>query len=338
MDALVTGATGFIGSHLVEHLVERGHQVRALALPGDDVSWLDALGVEVARGDIRQADAVQRAVAGCRHVYHLAGRTASQGGSRGLFEAINVGGTRNVAQAALDAGVERMVQCSTGGVYGFVTTGRIDERRPLRPNSPYRSTKAAAEALVQAYRQRHGLPVVTARFASVIGARATDWRGLFGAVERGGFQVIGPGENVLPLCPVGDLVTGLRLCAETPGVEGETFLLAGREPITLRRFLAAIAEALGVAPPVAHRPAAPFRLYCSLASAVYQATGREMPRAHGYALFLASGRYDLSKARQVLGYRPETPLADAIQEAVGWYRRAPGPSLVVPSDPVEAPV
>lgn len=322
MQVLVTGATGFIGSHLVEHLVERGYRVRALLRPSSDASQVEALGVDVVRGDLRDAAAVQRAVAGCAHVYHLAALTARHDGTHAPFQATNVDGTEHVARAALQAGVARMVHGSTGGVYGFTTHGVIDERRPLRPNSPYRTTKAAAESVVQSYYRQHALPVVTARFTSVIGPRSMSWLGLFRAVAAPPFRIIGSGENHFPLCPVGDLVNGLCLCAETPGIAGETFLLASQETITLNRFLEAIAQALDVAPPITHLPALPFRLYHGLGMALYRHTGIELPRAHLYEFFLASRRFDISRAKQRLGYQPKVPLLTAIQDMAGWYRRA----------------
>ena len=104
MKALVTGASGFIGSHLAEHLIAHGYTVRALVLSDQETERLAALGVEVVRGDVRDWERVQQAVSGCAHVYHLAGLTARHGGKRALFEAVNVSGTENVARAARSAG------------------------------------------------------------------------------------------------------------------------------------------------------------------------------------------------------------------------------------------
>lgn len=322
MQVLVTGATGFIGSHLAEHLVKRGYRIRALIRPGSDAPHVKALGGEIVCGDLRNATAVQRAVTGCAHVYHLAALTSRRGATQASFEAVNVDGTERVARAALRAGVTRMVHVSTGGVYGFTTHEVLDESHPLRPNFPYRASKAAAEAVVQSYCRQHALPVVTARLSSVIGPRSMSWLGLFRAVATPPFRIIGPGENHLPLCPVSDLVNGLRLCAETPDLAGETFLFAGRKSITLNGFLGAIAQALNVAAPTTHRSALPFRLYHRLALAFYRHTNLQLPRAHTYEFFLASRRFDISKARTRLGYQPTVPLLTAIQDTAAWYRRA----------------
>src|SRR5437870_1039495 len=124
---LITGATGFIGGYLAQTFVREGCQVRALTRPTSDTSRLRELDVEIISGDIRDASAAKKAVQGCEFVYHLAAKTTKDHLSKKEYYAHNVQGTRNVAQAALEAGVHRLVYASTIGVYGTSRSSTIDE-------------------------------------------------------------------------------------------------------------------------------------------------------------------------------------------------------------------
>ncbi len=151
MRVLVTGATGFVGSHLAEALVNQGHEIRALVRQSGDTSLLKKLGVEVAYGDITDAAAVEGAIRGCQYVYHLAAKTARSGVSKKEYYAVNVEGTENVARAAIKANVERLVYGSSAGVYGTTTRTPVDENTKPNPNSYYRESKLLGEKVMLAY-------------------------------------------------------------------------------------------------------------------------------------------------------------------------------------------
>jgi len=131
MKVLVTGATGFVGGHLAETLVGAGYEVKVLARPSSDMSLLKKLNVEIVQGDITDVAAVERAVSGCRHVYHLAAKTSHGRLSRKQYDMVNVKGTDNVARAAMKANVERLVYCSSGGIYGMIQSPPADETKML---------------------------------------------------------------------------------------------------------------------------------------------------------------------------------------------------------------
>src|SRR5919112_1895375 len=179
---LVTGAAGFIGSHLTERLVRDGHEVRALVRYNgrDDRGHLDALdpeirgAVEVHRGDLKDPEAVRRAVAGREWVFHLGALIAIPYSYQNPLDVVqtNVGGTAHVLDACRDsATLERVVLTSTSEVYGTARSVPIDEDHPLQGQSPYAATKIGADALGQSYHRAFGLPVAILRPFNTFGPR-----------------------------------------------------------------------------------------------------------------------------------------------------------------------
>ena len=247
MNVLVTGASGFVGRHLVERLAADGAQVRALVRPGTNPAWLEALGAQVRRGDIGDAHSVQRVAEECQVVFHLAAKTEALGPlSRHDVQVANVQGTENVVRAALRAGVQRFVFCSSVSVYGRIVRNRlIDERTETDPDSPYGESKRLGEQLVLAAREREGLPGVVARLSTVWGPGTTSWLGLFRTIAAGHFRVIGDGANHHHIADVVDVIEGLLLCASVKGVEGRTYILAGREAVPLNTLVDIIGAEVG---------------------------------------------------------------------------------------------
>lgn len=318
---LVTGATGFIGSHLVRALVADGRAVRALVRPGDDAAALSKLDVEVVAGDVRDAAAVKAAARGCRQVFHLAAQSRTRGAR--LHREVNVEGTRNVASACLETGVDRLIHVSTAGVYGLLRDPPAHEGSPTRPNSHYRATKLLAEEHLLGGHARDGLPVVIARLTDTVGARTLSWLGLCRAVATPGFRRIGAGRNVNQLCHVSDVVAGLKLCAERPGIEGRCYLLSGDRAIPVAELIAWIAEDLGV-PPSRRQlmPDAPFQAVTLLGDFLYRKLGVEVPVLYRYALFVTQKAYDISRAREELGFEPTASVREGVHATLAWYREA----------------
>jgi dihydroflavonol-4-reductase len=317
---LVTGATGFIGSHLVEALVHEGRHVRVLARPSSQTSFLEALGVEVVRGDLLDPASVAEAIRGCQLVYHLAARSSSAGGGKEHIYATNVQGAACVAQAALNAGVERLVYGSSGGIYGAVQYAPITESTKPNPDSYYRASKLRGEETLLALHARHGLPVVIARIASVYGPGSSNWLGLFQVIAAGRFRLIGAGKNQIHLAYISDIVRGLQRCGDVAGIEGEAYLLPGKEPIELRRLAALIAQVVGRKGEQPQAPLWPLRLLYGFARMLYHGLGVEAPYAHRYELFVKNTVFDGAKAQRELDYTPMVSLQDGIPRALAWYR------------------
>jgi nucleoside-diphosphate-sugar epimerase len=327
MRVLVTGATGFIGSHLVERLLGSGAQLRALVRHGTDASSLEPRGVEVVRGDVRDPETVRHAMADRQVVYHLA--VAPRGWRAKMLQAVNVEGTGNVARAAARAGVARLVHASSASVYGEGVRGSaIHEDSPLNPFTEYGRSKLRAEQALRSQHDSAAVPVVFARISTVIGPRAKGWRGLFAAIEAKRFWMPGAGLNYHHIVDVADIVEGLLLCAATPNIEGRAYNLAGPEAIRLRDMLQLIVRELGTGeePPRA-LPAGPLQVYRRLSDALEGVTGVALPRAGNIANFMKHRVLDISRARRELGYAPRVSPQEAIRRTTEWYRNAAPPPL-----------
>jgi NAD dependent epimerase/dehydratase len=177
----VTGADGFIGSHLVENLVARGHQVRAMAQYNSlgTWGWLDTLGpdvmanVEVVSGDVTDGDTVRELITGAGTVYHLAALIAIPYSYRAprSYVNTNVIGTLNVLEAVREQGCDRLVHTSTSETYGTARTVPITEEHPVQAQSPYAASKAGADKLVDSYHASFGVPAVIMRPFNTFGPR-----------------------------------------------------------------------------------------------------------------------------------------------------------------------
>lgn len=320
MKVLITGAAGFVGSHLAKSFLGDGHAVRGFVRPTKDTAVLEQLGVEIARGDLADLTSMERAMEGCDQVYHLAASTSRHKPSRREAMAVNYEGTRHVVSAALKAGISRMVYSSTAGVYGVISNAPVDEASPLNPDSPYQEAKVAGEALVLAAQRNHRLPVVIARFPGVLGRGSMSWIPLFRAIGTGRFRIIGSGHNHTHTGHVLDIVDGLRRCGAIPDIEGRCYLLAGETATRIDDFVALFANALGVSISPTRLPDFPYRVFHRMSCISYKYFGVTLPRAHDYELFISDKVLSLERAKRELGYEPQIPIAQGIHETLQWYR------------------
>lgn len=316
MKALVTGATGFIGSHLVRRLIDESFDVRALVRPATDASSLESLGVKIARGNIRDRDEVADAVGGSELVFHLAKPTL---GDPSIKET-NEMGVANVVNAAMHTGITRLVFASTTTVYGVVKNHEITESTPVKPSSRHAKSKLAAERVLLSHHESDGLPVVIARISSVFGPGVTSWRGLFQAVATGNFRLIGSGNNYYQPGDVSDVVNGLFRCGIVTGINGSTYIITGDEPVQLREMIDLIQREFGVTNPNAALPAYLLRAYKLINDLLSVSGGRQLSRMNRLELFLSDRIFDLSRAKTELGYAPTVSAKETIRRTVEWYR------------------
>jgi len=322
MQVLVTGATGFIGRHLIERLMASRENVRALVSPAADAGWLDTLGVEIVRGDVGHASVVKQAAAKCEIIFHLASKTGITGQiSRTDVQSAHIQGAENLTRAALESGVKRLVFCSSVAVYGCTGKNRrIDENTKTDPDSPYGEAKMLGEQVVLSARQREGLPVVVARISNVLGPGTTSWLGLFRSIASGQFRLIGKGINHHHLVDVSEVVEGLLLCGATKGIEGRTYILAGSQSVQLRRLVEMISEEVGVTSLPRSVSAIPLHVYRAINNFAVSLIGRQLPRADRIALFLGDRTFDIARAREELGYVPRIPTKNSIHDMAEWFR------------------
>ena len=309
---LVTGGAGFIGSHLVTALVERGAHVRVL----DNLATgfrhnLDPLlrRIEFVEGDLRDLDAVCRAVQDVELVFHEAALPSVARSVQNPLDSnsANVTGTLNLLTASRDARVQRVILASSSSVYG--SGGRLpkDETMTPAPVSPYAVTKLAGEMYARVFSELYGLETVCLRYFNVYGPRqdpTTQYAGAiakFMACAREGkpYPVSGDGEQSRDFTYVENVIVANLLAAEAP-LQGHTLLnVACGERTTLNQIIAILNELTGASLPAVYSPARPGDVRHSLAS--------------------------IARAREVLGYAPRVSLREGLERTLRWCQQSSPP-------------
>jgi dihydroflavonol-4-reductase len=315
---LVTGATGFLGWHVARLLIERGHRVRALARTAVAVPELDC---ETVRGDLRDTESLRRAAAGCGVVFHVAADYRLWVRDAAAMYESNVTGTRNLLEAARDAGVERVVYTSTVGCIGVPNGGTGDETMPVsieQMTGPYKRSKFLAEqaALESA---RAGLPVVVVNPTAPVGDH--DWKPtptgrIIVDFLRGKMPAYV--DTGLNLVDARDTAEGHLLACEK-GRVGERYIL-GCENLTLRQILERLSRLSGLKAPTT-RISYGIALAFGVASTAWARVTSVEPRAPLDAVRMARKKMWVShaKAERELGFRP-LPVEPALQRAIDWFR------------------
>jgi dihydroflavonol-4-reductase len=322
---LVTGATGFTGRHLARQLAARGYEVWALVRRPPESARVEtgSRPIEYIIGDLRDAAAVQRAAAGVDVVYHIAAIYRQAGLKDAEYRAVNAEAVRTVIEAAGRGGARRVVHCSTVGVHGDVEHPPANEDAPLKPGDVYQRTKLEGEEIARAASKDTGVEVVIARPTGIYGPGDRRLLKLFRGVARRRFVILGNGTIFYHLTFIDDLVEGFRLCGEVPRAAGRTYILAGGEVTTLNDLVKIVAEEAGVPPPKLHLPVWPFWIAGAACEALCGPFGIEPPIYRRRVDFFTKSRaFDITRAREELGYAPAVGLHEGIRRTLAWYRAA----------------
>ena len=327
MKLLVTGGTGFIGSHLAEEGTRRGAEVVVLGLtdrPEEqaNAALLTGMGAEVISGSITDAELCRRASRGATHIFHLAVAMREGGKSDEFFEAINLDGTRHLLQAATTERVQRFVYCSTIGIYGHRAPGITSEDSPLAPGNIYERTKVAAERLVRDFAENCALPSVVLRPADVYGPRDQRLLKMFKGVSRGRFPLFGPGNGRRHMVYVDDVVSAFFKACERDQAVGKGLIVAGPRPCTLRELLDEVAAATGSRRYGVRLPLAPMLGLAAVVEDVSAALAIDPPiYRRRMDFFHSDSAFDTSRAREVLDWEPKVDLREGIRRTLEDYRR-----------------
>ena len=325
MRVLVTGASGFLGGHLVEALVKSKHQVAALVRERSDTHFLDHLGVELRKGDLTDPMSLERAVKGVDAVVHLAAYYTFSG-KKELYQRINLQGTKYLLEAMLVNNVRRLVYCSSTEAIGPTKNGAADESSPCHPYYEYGRSKLEVEQHIQRSASR-GIDYTIIRPSGIYGPRNIDdvsyWFITSFANSVASKMIIGDGKKVLMFVHVEDVVQGFVQALQRPQVSiGQTYIVSDVRAYSYEEIYAIMAKIFHKEPPKRHIPVwlakvmvAPVQGFNYL---------RRKPnfiwRISTMDTFKFDRNYSIAKARQELGYEPQHALPEGLKETADWYR------------------
>ncbi len=321
MRVLITGITGFIGSHLAERLLAAGVAVRGLARRPEEAAWLAAQGAQIVQADLAQRAGLDDAVRGCDAVLHTAAWTGGPGLSEQQAWIVNVAATGWLLQAAQDAGVQRFVYFSSVAVYGLNPAALIDESALTPPvGQLYPDSKIAAETLVRAA-QTDGLPTTIVRPASTYGPRGAAWTiGPVEQIKASRLVLLGRDEGLVNTGYIDNVVDGVLLALRSPAAVGETFNLCDGTAITYREFYSRYAAMLGRE----RLPVYPAWLARGAVSPpgrwLRRLLGKSVPGPWSYHFRFNPSRFSIAKAQRVLGYAPAVDLDEGMARTERWLR------------------
>ena len=305
---LVTGGAGFIGSHLSAALVARGHRVRVVDNLVTGFERNVQPGVEFTVGDVSDPDVAKAAVQGVDYVLHQAAIPSVPRSVLNPREShrANVDGMLSILIAARDAGVRRVVFAGSSSVYGDQPTLPKREDMPTNPMTPYALQKMVSEQYGQMFTRLYGLEVVTTRYFNVFGPRqdpGSPYSGVISLFIKALFDgtrpvMYGDGGQTRDFTFVGNVVDGVLLAAETPGVGGEVFNVAVGGRVSLNELLATLKKIVG-----------------SDVEPIYQEARQGDVR---------DSQADIAKAERLLGYRPAVTLEEGLRQTVAWFETAKG--------------
>jgi dihydroflavonol-4-reductase len=315
--ALVTGASGFIGRHLVRELVRRRWEVRVLAHERI-LDW--PAECEVVRGDITAPSSLEGPLRDIGTVFHLAAALGASQLDRKGFARVNAQGTANLLSAAGSQGSTRFVHFSSAGVLGHVEAGMTaDEETPCRPQDLYDRTKLEGERIALSG-AAGGPEVIVVRPGWVYGPEDRRTFKLIGAIARRRFLLVTRGMAWQTPVYIDDLIRGVLLCAEQ-GAAGSVYHLSGPEVLTVREIVDIVAEAAGTRIPRFTLPLFPVKVAAWKLDKTFRLFKREAPLTMGkLAFFIHPKPLSSQKARQELGYAPPTDFRSGMARTVAWYR------------------
>lgn len=328
MRLVVTGATGFIGRHFVDHALAAGHAVAALHRPESPqkealVRDMRARGVEFFAGDVGDPQTLRPAMRGADSVCHFASAFREAGVSDDYFLAVNVAGTGHALEAAADEGVRRFVMCGTAGIYGSRVAGIADENSPPQPANIYERSKVEAEDAVRRLSAERGIEYAIFRPAVVYGPHDERLLKMFSAAARGRFPLFGPGRGRRHMVYVGDVVdAALRACT-LPAASGTEVIVAGPRAAPLAEILAVLARTAGRRRAGPRLPLAPMMALAAVVEDACNLVGVKPPIYRRRMDFYRNdAEFDCSRARRVLGWRPEVDLEEGFRRTFDAYRQA----------------
>jgi 2-alkyl-3-oxoalkanoate reductase len=321
MAILVTGATGFLGSHVVDELLARGQTVRAFVRRPEQGERLRQRGVDVVIGDVRSADDVVRAVAGVSVVHHCAAAVGPHFSRSEIYDT-NLTGVRNLLEAIRRAGTGRLVLVSSVNVLGTRNLDPATEDTPCRrSHDPAADVKIEAEQLAWDF-AKQGVDVTVNRPGFIYGpGDPHNIPKLCRAIQRGKFAFIGSRDNVVPIVHVSDVARAMLLAGEKPAARGRAYLITDGSRTTIGELIAHLAGLLGCPVPTKRLPFVVPWFGCLVFDLLRPFMRGSGPINRAGLRFVGTSRFvDIRRAREELGYEPQVSYRSGMDAAVRWFQ------------------
>jgi nucleoside-diphosphate-sugar epimerase len=322
MKIAITGASGFVGSNLAHFLHKCGHNVIALVRSKEKASSFEKDKIATRISDITDRLSLASAFEGVEVVMHLAALFNSPEASWDEYRKVNIEGTRNVMDAAIDSGVKRVVHCSTIGVATGSGKLPFSEETPYSPPKwdKYEVSKCEGEKLALEYHERKGLSVIVLRPAQVYGPGDRSKAKFYRMVKKG--FIVNPGKIFKHPIFTDDLCRAFEIVSSHPKAGGEIFIIGDKSAIPLKELITIVAKELGVVPPSIILPPAPITLICTITESLCNILKIKPPIfRRSMDFFTKSVQFDVTKAKTALGFESYVDIHDGVAKTAAWYKR-----------------
>ncbi len=324
MNFLITGATGFLGPHLIKRLIADGHTCRCLIRSGSEHKLSLQKGIEVVIGDITKPDTLTGIGDKMDYLLHMAtlGHMSNFTVTEDIFYEINVKGTIHIMAEAFRSNIKKIVHCSTVAAMGICDENPATENTPCKPHHPYGRSKLKAEQEVLKLVKEIQLPAVIVRFSMVYGpGDPRDILKLARLAKKGLFPKVGNKPKLTPLIHVEDAVDGLLLAAQK-GVPGQIYLITNRNAEPFDRIREIIQDALGIKRRAFYIPEWAALVSASLIEKAFGLMGKTPPVSRkNIESTLADRVFSIEKASKELGFNPKIDPAKGLRDTVLWYKK-----------------
>lgn len=327
---LVTGAGGFIGSHLAADQLCRGNEVVAADLDLERVRHLERPTFVCVEGDLADPRVQDHVVQGVDTVFHLAAAHLSVSVAASEYRRVNVEAVSGLIDACERAGVTRFVHCSSVGVFGRVENPPADEETPCRPEIPYETTKLEGEKLVLEAVRARGFPATVLRPAWVYGPGCPRTEKLFRSIGKGRFVLGGRGDTLRHCLYIRDMIDAFNRAADSERALGQVIIVGDERASSVRHLVAEVANLMG-APSPRSVPLSALYVAGLAAESIFRILRREPPLSRrSLKFFTGNSSFRIDRAKDLLGFRPRYTPSSGLAETYrlfssGSYWRVPLP-------------
>jgi len=322
MKILVTGGTGFTGSHLVKRLLSRGHEVLALDnQKGICFDELSEAGAKITIGSVADEALLGRLIPGCDVIYHLAAAFRKVNLPKRVYWDTNVTAMRQLLEIARDNNVKKIVYCSTQGVHGNVDNPPGDETTPIEPEDYYQYTKYEGEKVAREFIQE-GMDITTLRPTAIYGPGDPGrFLMLFKWVKKGFFPFFGKGKALYHPLYIDNFVDAFELAAEKTEAKGHSYLIADEKYYEIKEIVLMIAKIMNVDLKVRHYPFWALLWLSAIVELIFKPLPMEPPLFRRRADWFRQNRaFKIDKAKHELGFDPKVDLETGLRATYEWYR------------------